>query len=641
MRSGAMGARKKMAVKKRDAVPGAEGVFGAKGLEAVGSADPKAWLAATPELVKSTRAASEFLFSVLGAHTESPLATLLTQNFDSEQIWQQIDLQATPTLEKIKKSLRKLENTPQLHLFRLADKKAAQRDDSAKEKKKAVEVDEDLEEDLSEDLGGEGLSGSDGDDFDNEDEAEEGSKSEEEYSDYDEEDKKAVEDKFLKLSDMEKFLDRADAEDAGIAEDDDDEDDEDGEDGEALSEDDEEGDDEDLEMDEAFDFSARLADQENGDSTWGPKYSDFIGKGKKQKPKPSKRQDSDDEFEEDDLGEDDEDEDDDDGDEEAETMDTDQQIEPVEEKKLSAHERQQDKTKRRIEQLEKANLESKDWTMQGEVSASRRSKNSALEVELDFEHGARPAPVITEEVTQSLEDIIRSRIIEGNFDDPRPKATPVTAAPKERIEMDEEKSKKGLGEIYEQEYMESTGLAVAATPAMETLKAEATILFKNLCNKLDALSHFHFAPKPVVEEMEVKVDVPALAMEEVAPIAVSDASMLAPEEVYKSAGLVKGESELTPEERKRRRAQKKRKRKGAKVAAENLKKLRMNNGPVKDPLKELNIRSTPSTDKRTTSSFSKSAKVFAELDKAQEKGNKAAKSDNADKPALNASSLKL
>ena len=38
--------------------------------------------------------------------------------------------------------------------------------------------------------------------------------------------------------------------------------------------------------------------------------------------------------------------------------------------------------------------------------------------------------------------------------------------------------------------------------------------------------------------------------------------MLAPEEVYKSAGLVKGESELTPEERKRRRAQKKRKRKG-------------------------------------------------------------------------------
>jgi len=55
------------------------------------------------------------------------------------------------------------------------------------------------------------------------------------------EEKKAVEDKFLKLSDMEKFLDRADAEDAGIAEEEDD-------DAEALSEDDEDDDDEDLEV---------------------------------------------------------------------------------------------------------------------------------------------------------------------------------------------------------------------------------------------------------------------------------------------------------------------------------------------------------------------------------------------------------
>lgn len=43
----------------------------------------------------------------------------------------------------------------------------------------------------------------------------------------------------------------------------------------------------------------------------------------------------------------------------------------IQEGKLSAHERQQEKTKRRIEQLEKSNLESKDWTMQGEVMAAR------------------------------------------------------------------------------------------------------------------------------------------------------------------------------------------------------------------------------------------------------------------------------
>jgi U3 small nucleolar RNA-associated protein MPP10 len=213
----------------------------------------------------------------------------------------------------------------------------------------------------------------------------------------------------------------------------------------------------------------------------------------------------------------------DDGDDEELDDDDEQGLDvasdPLQETRLSTHERQQEKIKKRIEQLEKSNLDPKHWTLQGEITAAKRPKNSALEVELDFEHAAQPAPVITEEVTASLEDIIRSRIIEERFDDVQRKAIVGDIAPKARVELDENKSKKGLGEIYEEEYMQSAGLSVAATPVTDSIKAEVTSLFKLLCLKLDALSHFHFAPKPVVEEMEIRSDVPALAMEEVSFLA--------------------------------------------------------------------------------------------------------------------------
>ena len=49
---------------------------------------------------------------------------------------------------------------------------------------------------------------------------------------------------------------------------------------------------------------------------------------------------------------------------------------------------------------------------------------------------------------------------------------------------------------------------------------------------------------------------------QIAPTAVSDAAMLAPEEVFSGKGGIKDEAELTQAERKRRRANKKRKFKG-------------------------------------------------------------------------------
>lgn len=225
---------------------------------------------------------------------------------------------------------------------------------------------------------------------------------------------------------------------------------------------------------------------------------------------------------------------------------------------LSTHEKERLKMRAKIEQMEKANLEPSTWTMQGEVTASSRPKNSALEVDLDFEHNVRPAPVITEEVTASLEEMIKKRIAEGHFDDVEKPSLLPSKAPREHKELDESKSKKGLAELYEDDYAQKAGIAPAPLSISDELKKEANTLFKRICLKLDALSHFHFAPKPVIEDMSVQANVPALAMEEIAPVAVSDAAMLAPEEIFEGKGDVKEEGELTQAERKRRRANKKR-----------------------------------------------------------------------------------
>lgn len=62
----------------------------------------------------------------------------------------------------------------------------------------------------------------------------------------------------------------------------------------------------------------------------------------------------------------------------------------------------------------------------------------------------QPAPVITPEVTASLEEIIKRRIKEESWDDPVRKVE-LDRPFKPQVVLDEEKSKKGLGEIYEEE----------------------------------------------------------------------------------------------------------------------------------------------------------------------------------------------
>ena len=64
------------------------------------------------------------------------------------------------------------------------------------------------------------------------------------------------------------------------------------------------------------------------------------------------------------------------------------------------------------------------------------------------------------------------------------------------------------------------------------LMQEARQLFSVVCAKLDALAHSSLAAKPVVTDLEIKVNAPAVTMEDAAPVTMSAAGMQAPEEVH-------------------------------------------------------------------------------------------------------------
>ncbi|NWV48753.1 MPP10 protein, partial [Daphoenositta chrysoptera] len=225
----------------------------------------------------------------------------------------------------------------------------------------------------------------------------------------------------------------------------------------------------------------------------------------------------------------------------------------------SSFEKRQEKMSKKIQSLEEALLEEKPWQLKGEVTGQKRPENSLLEETVLFDHAVRMAPVITEETTFQLEDIIKQRILDEAWDDVVPKEKPKEEAfeYKKRITLDHEKSKLSLAEIYEQEYMK---LHQQKTEEEENPEhKEIQEMMDSLFQKLDALCNFHFTPKPPVPEVKIVSNLPAISMEEVAPVAVSDAALLAPEEIKEKnkAGDIKTDAEKTPTDKKRELRRKK------------------------------------------------------------------------------------
>lgn len=108
--------------------------------------------------------------------------------------------------------------------------------------------------------------------------------------------------------------------------------------------------------------------------------------------------------------------------------------------------------KAKIQEMEDEAVAPKPWQLMGETKAELRPENALLEEDLFFDHTTRQAPVITEETTKTLEDIIRQRIKDQAFDDVERKVKPVydPSEYKKKLVLDQEKSKFSLAEIYEQ-----------------------------------------------------------------------------------------------------------------------------------------------------------------------------------------------
>ena len=70
-----------------------------------------------------------------------------------------------------------------------------------------------------------------------------------------------------------------------------------------------------------------------------------------------------------------------------------------------------------------------------------------MEIDLDFERAVRPPPQPTEEVTASIEDLIRERIADHNFDDVPRIAPPAPEKRRKTLDLSDQKSDK-VGNVH-------------------------------------------------------------------------------------------------------------------------------------------------------------------------------------------------
>merc|ERR1712227_869142 len=130
-----------------------------------------------------------------------------------------------------------------------------------------------------------------------------------------------------------------------------------------------------------------------------------------------------------------------------------------------------------------------------------------------------------------------------------------------------EKSKLSLAQIYEEEFLKVAEQSVEKKTSVGLLDKdheetpeevkEIKSMMNTLFRKLDSLSHLHFTPKQNSAELRVIRNIPSIAMEEVAPVAATNAVLLAPNEVVdKQKGELMDDKEKNSNRQKTREERK-------------------------------------------------------------------------------------
>ena len=132
----------------------------------------------------------------------------------------------------------------------------------------------------------------------------------------------------------------------------------------------------------------------------------------------------------------------------------------------------------------------------------------------------------------------------------------------ELVDLSTEKSRQGLGELYEHEYMQKQFGVENDSEERKKREEKAMTMFRTLCTTLDALSSSYSNPIPDMEkELEIKVvNAPSINMEEVLPMSVSQDMASVPEELLKRASgnaPLRGKDELSSDKKQAMRRAKK------------------------------------------------------------------------------------